>query len=234
MSSQIKPIKLRGILGPNPLKVDIVLRELGIPYEGIEVAFQDVKKPEYLALNVNGRAPTIEDPNTGLILWESGAIIEYLIERYDKEHKFSFAPGTHEASLTRQWLYFQMSGQGPYYGQMTWFQKFHHEKLPSAVERYLKEIIRVTGVLEEQLSRQKKQHGGDGPWLVGDKLSYADLAFIPYQNAVSVLLPKSEFDADNFPLVKEWLAKLTSREGVKAALEADTRLRAQHPPPSSR
>jgi glutathione S-transferase len=51
-------------------KVIMLLEELDLPYDLQEVEFSDVKKPEYLSLNPNGRLPTIEDPNTGIILWE--------------------------------------------------------------------------------------------------------------------------------------------------------------------
>jgi glutathione S-transferase len=114
MSTQIKPIKLWGRGGPNPPKVQMLLEELDLPYEIQAATFADVKSPEYLAVNPNGRFPSIYDPNTadGLTLWESGAIIEYLIERYDTEHRFSFAPGTPEYYHAKQWLYFQTTGQG--------------------------------------------------------------------------------------------------------------------------
>lgn len=64
---------------PNPLKVAIFLEELGIPYEMKNV--EDVKGEPFTKLNPNGRVPAIEDPNTGIVLWESGAIIEYLIDQ---------------------------------------------------------------------------------------------------------------------------------------------------------
>ena len=51
--------------------------------------------------------PAIVDPNTDLTLWESGAIIEYLVEKYDKDNKVSFPAGSKEAYLAKQWLYFQ-------------------------------------------------------------------------------------------------------------------------------
>ena len=66
------------------------------------------------------RVPAIEDPNTGIKLWESGAIIEYLIETYDKENKLSFKTAP-EKFFTKQFLFFQVSGQGPYFGQLAWF-----------------------------------------------------------------------------------------------------------------
>ena len=223
MSSQIIPIKLWGQGGPNPRKVAILLGELGLPYEIVPVPFSDVKKPEYTAINPNGRLPAIHDPNTGITLWESGAIVEYLIELYDPEHRLSFVPGTPESYHAKQWLHFQTTGQGPYYGQLVWFKRAHSEQVPSAIERYSKEINRVSGVLEGHLAQQKQEHGGsagsDGPWLVGNKLSYADLAFVPWQVIVGPLLEKDVYNEDNFPHVKEWMGKMTLREKVKSVLD---------------
>jgi glutathione S-transferase len=51
------------------------------------------------------------------------AIQEYLVDKYDKEHKLSFPAGTNEYYSTKQWMYFQVSGQGPYYGQ-AWYISF--------------------------------------------------------------------------------------------------------------
>ena len=219
MSSQIKPIKVWGQGGPNPPKVAIILAELGLPYEIDPIPFSEVKNPEYLAINPNGRIPAIHDPNTGLTLWESGAILEYLIERYDTEHRLSFAPGTPESYHAKQWLFYQVSGQGPYYGQAVFFKKYHPEQLPSAIERYVKEINRVSGVLDKYLAEQKQKHGGgDGPWLVGNKISYADLAFAPWQGLLGRVLEKDEYDDDNYPHVKEWIGKMVSREAVKGVL----------------
>ena len=101
-----------GQTGPNPPKVAIIAAELGIDVDIINWPISDVKKPEYVALNPNGRLPYIEDPNTGVKLWESGAIIEYLIEKYDPEHKLSFKACSNECYLTKQWLFFQTTGQG--------------------------------------------------------------------------------------------------------------------------
>jgi glutathione S-transferase len=105
--SGIQPIKVYGKGGPNPPKIAIICRELNIPHEIVAQTFPSLKEPEYLAINPNGRMPAIKDPNTGLTLWESGAIIEYLIEKYDKDLKISFAPGTTEYYLAKQWLFFQ-------------------------------------------------------------------------------------------------------------------------------
>lgn len=225
MSSQFKAIKLWGSGGANPPKVAIIMEELGLPYEVIPIKLADIKKPEYLAVNPNGRLPAIHDPNTDITLWESGAIIEYLIEVYDQQHRLSFPPGSPESYHAKQWLYFQASGQGPYYGQAVWFKNFHSEQLPGAIERYVREVNRVSGVLEGYLVEQKKDKGGrDGPWLVGNKLSYADLAFIPWQGLVEMIFGQEGYNMDEFPHLREWLVKMRSRETVKKVLKGMKKL----------
>ncbi|KAJ5234289.1 uncharacterized protein N7469_003457 [Penicillium citrinum] len=220
----ILPIKLYGgILGPNPLKVGIILTLLELPFESVPVDFANVKGPEYVAINPNGRLPSIHDPNTDLTIWESGAIIEYLIERYDTQEprKLSFTPRSAEAELARSFLHLQVSGQGPYYGQGYWFKNYHAEKLPSAVERYVNEAKRVTGVLDKWLSKEKEAHRdniGDGPWLVGNKLSYADVAFIPWQKAALTFADEG-FDINEFPHAKEWYERMTTIESVKTIMD---------------
>jgi glutathione S-transferase len=113
-------------------------------------------------LNPHGRVPAIEDPNTGITLWESGAIVEYLVETYDTKHSLTYASSP-EKYFVKQWLHFQISGQGPYFGQAAWFEKFHPEKIESARERYKNEIKRVLKVLDKHL-----ETSGKG-FLVGDK-----------------------------------------------------------------
>lgn len=100
---------------------------------------------------------------------ESDAIILYLVDKYDTEHKISVADGK-DRYTQLQWLFFQASGQGPYFGQLAWFKFHHSEKIPSAVERYQNEVKRVLSVLNGVLSKQD--------WLVAGKLTVADLSFI--------------------------------------------------------
>ncbi|CBX93478.1 hypothetical protein IAQ61_009172 [Plenodomus lingam] len=215
--SSIKPIKIYGQHGPNPPKIAMLAKELNLPHEIEPISFPDLKKPEFLAINPNGRMPAIYDPNTDLTLWESGAIIEYLVDRYDEQRKLSFEPGSKETWLARQWLYFQVSGQGPYFGQAVWFTKYHSEQLPSAQNRYYQEIKRVTSVLESHLKQQPK--GSDGPWLVGGKFSYADLAFVPWQlGAMKMLADK--VDLSEFTEVKGWIERMMKKETISGTMAA--------------
>ncbi|CAG8130419.1 unnamed protein product [Penicillium nalgiovense] len=131
----------------------------------MHIDFSEVKKDPYLKLNPNGRLPTIDDPNTGLQVWESGAIVEYLIETYDKSHLLSYKTLPEQWQL-KQWLFFQVSGQAPYYGQAAWFIRPHPEKVQSVIGRYVDEIHRVTGALESLLEtrqwlRWAPRYGGE-------------------------------------------------------------------------
>ena len=100
--------------GPNPWKVVIILEELNLPYNTTWIRYSDIKSEPYISLNPNGRIPSLRDPNTGVALFESGAIVEYLIETYDGlERRISYGQNNpQECWVLRSWLMFQMSGQG--------------------------------------------------------------------------------------------------------------------------
>ncbi|KPI37600.1 Glutathione S-transferase 2 [Cyphellophora attinorum] len=206
--SSLKPLTLWSHAGgPNPWKVAIILNELDVPYENKVLHDNKNKEKPYTDLNPNGRLPTIEDSNTGAKIWESLAIIQYLVDTYDKDNKLSYASGP-EKYEQLQWLAFQASGQGPYFGQATWFQVFHPEKLPSAIERYQNEIARVNWVLDTYLQ--------DHEYLVGDKVTVADLAFVTWAN-IGAHMDGGKTKEKNLTKYDAWMAKLNERPSVKKA-----------------
>ncbi|KAL9059172.1 MAG: hypothetical protein Q9206_001611 [Seirophora lacunosa] len=181
--------------GPNPYKVAIVLTELSLPFETVVIwDAAELKKAPFTDINPNGRAPAIKDPSTGIFLWESCAIIRYLIDQYDKTNALSYDT-TPEKYLLDQWFFFQASGQGPYYGQAGWFNMFHPEKLPSAQDRYIDQTKRVVGVLDAALGQSKSG------WLVGDRCTYVDLSFFMWDEQIEPIMaavPSSEWRGDDF------------------------------------
>ncbi|EPQ52910.1 glutathione S-transferase [Gloeophyllum trabeum ATCC 11539] len=195
--------------GPNGWKVAFFLSELGLTYESIYLDFdkKEQKSSPHIDLNPNGRIPTIIDHKNGdFVLWESNAILTYLADKYDPEHKFS-ASAEEDKYKQLQWLFFQSSGQGPYFGQAAWFTWYHPEKVPSAVERYQNEIKRVLGVLDGQLATRE--------WLVGGKYSIADLSFISWTNVgVNALLQDYDLSKEN-PHVDAWLKKMLARPAIQ-------------------
>ncbi|KAK2861238.1 hypothetical protein FQN49_004412 [Arthroderma sp. PD_2] len=221
--STVKPLKLYGEIFPsNPLKVALILEELGIPYERVEVPPGEKKQAPFVKINPNGRTPGLYDPNTDLTIWESGAIITYLVEKYDKDHKLSFPRDTNEYHLANQWLHFQMSGQGPYFGQYFWFKNYHSEQVPSAIERYYNEINRVVTVLEKWLAGKEDGGDGKGPrdYLLGKKCTYADLSFLPWQMIVSDFVWKGNLDPEaEFPNVLAWIKRMEARPALGLLLQ---------------
>ncbi|KAJ4317647.1 hypothetical protein N0V84_007246 [Fusarium piperis] len=201
--------------GPNSWKVITIMIELGVPYELKSFKHEDVKKPPFTDINPNGRVPgmySIVDPNTELTLWESGAIIQYLIEVYDTEKKLTYET-LRERHLLNQYLHFQMSGQGPYFGQAGWFNQFHHEKIPSTIERYEGQVLRVIEVLDGVLK--------DKNWLVGDKCTFADLAFLPWNDRIDMLVLSKSIDEirGQYPHFSAWQARMVARDSWKKAME---------------
>lgn len=197
-----------------------LFEELGLNYEIKSFRFDDVKKRPFIDINPNGRVPAIEDPNTDLTLWESGAIYQYLVEQYDTDKRLTH--GTlKEKHLCNQWLHFQMSGQGPYYGQCGWFQHLHSEKIPSAVERYANEIKRVLGVIEVVLAAKP----ANAQWLVGDKMTFADMSFVPWNFRLSEVLMKPWDEVwEGTPHVRAWHERMVELPSWKRSMEHRARL----------
>ena len=115
MAAHGKQFTLFASLGPNPWKVTALLHELGME-DSYEIVYLNQPKGEtkderHTKYNPNGRVPTLIDHSNGdFVVWESGAILEYLVEKYDTERKVSFAK-LEEKIQAQQYLFFQMSGE---------------------------------------------------------------------------------------------------------------------------
>jgi glutathione S-transferase len=105
-----------------------------------------------------------------------------------------------------------MSGQGPYFGQLVWFKVFHSEQLPSAIERYSNEVKRVAFVIDTHLKRSGHK------FLVGDKITYADLAFTTWWTTIfGFALPTWDYTTE-YPVFAEWVKALIARPSVVKCL----------------
>jgi GST-like protein len=155
---------------PNGWKVSIMLEELGVPYKLTPISLTDRQQKEdwYVALNPNGRIPTLVDHDEeDFAIFESGAILIYLAEKFGR-----FLPtDTKGRSRVIQWLMWQMSALGPMMGQATVFSRYFDEKLPAVIERYARESRRLFEIMDAQLGRSE--------YLAGD-YSIADIACFPW------------------------------------------------------
>ncbi|KAI0081359.1 glutathione S-transferase C-terminal-like protein [Panus rudis PR-1116 ss-1] len=205
-------------------KVALLLEELGLTYE-TETKYlifqaQEHKAPEYLKINPNGRIPALVDhKNNDFTIWESNAILLYLVDKYDTEKKFTVTEEGDKYHLI-QWLFFQASGQGSYYGQAFHFMMYHPHRVDSAIERYTNEVYHVLGVLESVLSKQD--------WLVGDKYTVADLSFVNWNitlTGVTFTKETPTFDLEKqYPSVAKWHKTICNRPAIKKCLEIRTKV----------
>jgi len=194
---------------PNGLKVTIFLEEAGLPYKIIPVNIGkgDQFKPEFLRISPNNRIPAIVDqePAGGgapISIFESGAILLYLAE---KTGRFLPADTRGRVEVT-QWLFWQMAGLGPMAGQNHHFRNYAPEKLPYAIDRYVKETNRLYGVLNKRLA--------DRPFVAGT-YSIADMAAYPW------IVPHANQgqSLDDFAHLKRWFETIKSRPAVVRAYD---------------
>lgn len=188
---------------PNGRKVSIMLEEVNLPYNvhKIDITKGDQFTPEFVAINPNSKIPAIIDSDTGMTVFESGAILIYLAEKTGQ-----FLPTEQKSRFqVIEWLMFQMASIGPMFGQLNHFKRFAPEKIPYAIERYEKETLRLYGVLDKQLS--------DKEFICGD-YSIADIATYPW-------VASYEFQGltlDNHPNLKRWFETIQQRKAVQRGM----------------
>ena len=182
---------------PNGWKASVILEELELPYtvKRVNILEGDQHRPEYLAINPNGRIPTIVDRDADdFAVFESGAILMYLAQ---KEGRLlpSDAKGS---SLVTQWLMFQMGGLGPMMGQANVYFRYSKEKYQPAIDRYQNEAKRLLTVLDHRLQ--------DHEFLAGD-FSIADIANWCWARTHAW----SGVDVSDLPNLQRWLELLGER-----------------------
>jgi len=193
----------------NGWKPLIFLHEGEIDYEMTAISFskKEQKAPEYLKLNPNGRIPTIVDHgNDDFTVFESGAILWYLAEKYGK----FLSDDPKLKSETLQWLMFQMAGVGPMMGQAMFFQRIakpNGDDVPYAIKRYVDESHRLLEVLNTRLEGRQ--------WLVGDDYSIADMATYPWARSYFW----ATVSVDGLDHLNDWFERIDARPKAQAALQ---------------
>jgi GSH-dependent disulfide-bond oxidoreductase len=185
---------------PNGHKISIALEELGLPYRvhAIDLGAKDQKKPEFLAMNPNGRIPVLVDREAGdFAVFESGAILIYLAEKTGK-----LLPADAKGrSIALQWLMFQMGGVGPMMGQANVFFRYFPEKIQPAIDRYQNESRRLFEVLNTRLEQAE--------YLAGE-YSIADIATWPWVR----IHDWTGVSVEGLPHLARWLKAIGDRPAV--------------------
>jgi GSH-dependent disulfide-bond oxidoreductase len=192
---------------PNGHKITMFLEETGLAYRIVPVNIGTGAQFEaaFLAIAPNNRIPAVVDhsPADGagpLSVFESGAILLYLAEKCGQ-----LLPRAQRGRVeVTQWLFWQMAGLGPMAGQNHHFSGYAPEKIPYAIERYLKETNRLYGVLNRRLA--------DREFIAGD-YSIADIAcypwIVPYERQGQRL--------EDFPHLKRWFEAIHDRPATVRA-----------------
>jgi GSH-dependent disulfide-bond oxidoreductase len=192
---------------PNGHKITIFLEETGLPYRilPVNISKDEQFRPEFLAIAPNNRIPAIvdtapEDGGAPISIFESGAILEYLANKTGR-----FLPADIRGHTeVMQWLFWQMGGLGPMAGQNHHFGTFAPEKIPYAINRYVKETARLYGVLNKRLA--------DRDFIAG-AYSIADMACYPW------IVPheRQAQNLEDFPHLKRWFETIAARPAVARA-----------------
>ncbi|KAJ3736448.1 glutathione S-transferase C-terminal-like protein [Lentinula guzmanii] len=238
-----KPFLLYTFPTPNGVKVSAFLEELKTVYPSIQYDVESInistniqkrqyQEPWFIKLNPNGRIPVLVDRSRNdFTVFETGAILLYLQQHYDKENNFGWDPKENpdEYSQSLQWMFFANAGVGPMQGQLNHFNKAAPIDIPYAKKRslvssaspiqvaelllgYLDETKRLYGVLEIRL-------GQDRDWLVGPGRGVYSIADINVLAWVRVHAFGGIESLDEWPNVKKWVEAAHARPGFSAGLD---------------
>jgi GST-like protein len=189
---------------PNGRKISIMLEECGLEYDvkPVNIGAGDQFVRDFLAISPNNRIPAIVDRETGVSVFEGGAILIYLAEKAGR----LLPTDTAGRSETLQWLFWQAGGLGPMAGQLSHFVSYTKEDVPYARRRYANEYDRLLAVMDVRLR--------DREFLAGD-YSIADIASFPW------IIPYRRLgnDLDKFANLRRWFDSLKARPAVQAGVD---------------
>ena len=193
---------------PNGHKITMFLEESGLPYtlHPVNIGKGEQFSPQFLAISPNNRIPAIVDrepvdQGEPLSVFESGAILLYLA---DKTRQF-IPSSLRGRTTTIEWLAWQIAGLGPMLGQNHHFGRYAAEKIPYAIDRYVKETNRLYGVLDRRLEGRS--------FIAGDDYTIADMAAYPW----IVPWKRQEQNLDDFPNVARWFHSIGARPATARA-----------------
>jgi len=192
---------------PNGHKITMFLEETGSNYRiiPINIGKGEQFQPDFLRIAPNNRMPAIVDtkPADGgapISVFESGAILLYLAEKTGK-----FLPKSVRGRVAAtEWLFWQMGGLGPMAGQNHHFSGYAPEKIPYAIDRYVKETNRLYGVLNKRLADHE---------FVAGEYSIADMAAYPW----TVSYERQGQRLEDFPHLKRWFRAIEARPATERA-----------------
>jgi GST-like protein len=204
------PLQLYSLATPNGVKVTVMLEELlaaghqGAEYDAwlIDIQNGDQFGSGFVGVNPNSKIPALFDRDTGCRVFESGAILLYLAEKFG-----AFLPKDVKGRTeVLNWL-FWLQGSAPYLGGgFGHFYAYAPEKFAYPINRFTMEAKRQLDVLNRQLA--------DHPFIAGDDYSIADMAIAPWYGALvrgEVYDAAKFLQAESYTHVMDWAARINDR-----------------------
>jgi GST-like protein len=211
------PLQLYSLATPNGVKVTVMLEELlalghaGAEYDAwlIRISEGDQFGSGFVAVNPNSKIPALMDRSgaTPIRVFESGAILQYLAEKFGS----AFFP-TERAARAEclSWLFWQM-GSAPYLGGgFGHFYAYAPTKIEYAIDRFAMEVKRQLDVLDRRLAESR--------YLAGDDYSIADIAVWPWYGALAKgqLYESGEFlQVSEYKNVLRWNDEIAQRRAAQ-------------------
>jgi len=211
------PLQLYSLATPNGVKVTVMLEELlalghtGAEYDAwlIRISEGDQFGSGFVAVNPNSKIPALVDRSGAapIRVFESGAILQYLAEKFDN----AFLP-TEPAARAEclSWLFWQM-GSAPYLGGgFGHFYAYAPTKIEYAIDRFAMEVKRQLDVLDRRLAESR--------YLAGDDYTIADIAVWPWYGALAKgqLYESGEFlQVSEYKNVLRWNDEIAQRPAVQ-------------------
>jgi GSH-dependent disulfide-bond oxidoreductase len=193
---------------PNGHKITMFPEEAELDYaiHPVDISAGDQFKPEFLAISPNNRMPAIvdlkpSDNGKPISVFESGAILTYLAEKT----RVLLPSDLRGRTEVLEWVFWQVGGLGPMAGQNHHFGQYAPEKIPYAIERYVKETNRLYGVLDRRLAGRE--------FIAADAYTIADIAAYPW----IVPWKRQQQNLDSFPNLRRWFNAVRSRPATRHA-----------------
>ena len=200
-------IRLHTWTTPNGRKISIALEELGLAYEVVPVNLGENEqlKPGFRALNPNHKIPVLEDD--GLVIWESGAILLHLGEKYGQGKILSADPKKRLEAIEH--AFFQTGGIGPNLGRLgAQLRRPEAERNAEMVQTFSEEVKRLLGVIDRILADGRPYLAGD--YSIGDIMHYPWLVFLVNMKAPMMM---------ELPRVVAWIERIGARPAVQRGMK---------------
>ena len=152
---------------PNGRKISILLEELKVPYQvhPIDIGKKEQFLKEFSQISPSNKIPAIVDQENGQSIFESGAIMMYLSNKYDQ-----FIPQKYYWQIM-EWFFFQLSQVGPLLGQTHQFLFYHPNQSKFIEKKYIDYTKRIYQTLNDRLKNNE---------YLGVEYSIADIATWPW------------------------------------------------------